>query len=158
MRSASCYTNLRKTVAYAKNKKVNYPGGVAKNWETLQAALPCNPDFTVQNYVAVPIYCRKTNGCGVPILSDPVSSFILYSGGSAGTESTTLLTGGSVGTEFSSLLSGGSTSTESSAILTGGNIGTQSAKVLSGGNKGSELSTIISGGINFSVILSGGNA
>lgn len=157
MRSASCYTNLRKTVAYAKNKKVNYPGGVAKNWETLQAALPCNPDFTVQNYVGLPIYCGRTNGCGIPILAEPVSPFI-YSGGSAGTETTNLLTGGSVGTEFSSILSGGSTSTESSAIITGGDRGTQSAKVLSGGNKGSELSTIISGGINFSVILSGGNA
>ena len=52
MRTASCYTNKVKIVAYAKNKKVEYPGGVAKNWETLQATLPCNPDFTIQTYAA----------------------------------------------------------------------------------------------------------
>ena len=62
MRSASCYTDLRKTVAYAKNRKVQYPGGVAKNWETLQAALPCNPNFEVQNY-AVGLPCNYNPTC-----------------------------------------------------------------------------------------------
>ena len=57
MRTASCYTNKVKVVAYAKNRKVEYPGHVAKNWETLQATLPCNPDFTVQNY-------QTTQSCG----------------------------------------------------------------------------------------------
>lgn len=77
MRSASCYTDLRRTVAYAKNRKVQYPGGVAKNWETLQAALPCNPNFDIQNYVGVPIWCSQTNACAtlVPITtSTPCSS------------------------------------------------------------------------------------
>ena len=57
MRSASCYTNKVKVVSYAKNKKVDYPKHIAKNWETLQATLPCNPDFTVQDYVIV--NCKK---------------------------------------------------------------------------------------------------
>jgi len=67
MRSASCYTDLRKVVAYAKNKKVQYPGGVAKNWETLQAALPCNPDFTVQNYVVFSCSSNSCTGPNVPV-------------------------------------------------------------------------------------------
>ena len=73
MRSASCYTDLRRTVAYAKNRKVQYPGSVAKNWETLQAALPCNPDFTIQNYVGNPIYCGQTNACAILQPVQPVS-------------------------------------------------------------------------------------
>jgi hypothetical protein len=59
MRSASCYTNKVKVVAYAKNRKVDLVGHVGKNWETLQAALPCNPDFTVQNYQVV--LCGNAN-------------------------------------------------------------------------------------------------
>lgn len=62
MRSASCYTNKVKTVAYAKNRKVDYPGHVAKNWETLQATLPCNPNFDVQNYV-VTMPCGTNPTC-----------------------------------------------------------------------------------------------
>lgn len=65
MRSASCYTDLRRTVAYAKNRKVNYPGNVAKNWEILQAALPCNPNFDVQNYV-IPVCSGPTNCLAPP--------------------------------------------------------------------------------------------
>ena len=62
MRSASCYTNKVKITAYAKNTKVDYPGHVAKNWETLQAALPCNPEFTVQNYQPT-IACNYNPTC-----------------------------------------------------------------------------------------------
>jgi len=64
MRSASCFTDLRRTVAYAKNRKVQYPGGVAKNWETLQAALPCNPNFEIENYV-IPA-CNGPTSCPPP--------------------------------------------------------------------------------------------
>lgn len=59
MRTASCYTNKVRITAYAKNKKVDLIGHVGKNWETLQATLPCNPDFTVQNY-------QTTLSCGNP--------------------------------------------------------------------------------------------
>lgn len=72
MRSASCYTDLRRTVAYAKNRKVNYPGNVAKNWEILQAALPCNPNFDVQNYV-IPVCNGPTNCLAPPPPVTPIS-------------------------------------------------------------------------------------
>ncbi len=62
MRSASCYTDKVRTTAYAKNTKVQYPGGVAKNWEVLQATLPCNPNFTVQTY-AVVLPCNYNPTC-----------------------------------------------------------------------------------------------
>ena len=62
MRTASCYTNKVKVTAYAKNTKVDYPGHVAKNWEVLQAALPCNPNFDIQNYIPN-IPCSKNPTC-----------------------------------------------------------------------------------------------
>jgi hypothetical protein len=64
MRTASCYTNKVKITSYAKNKKVDYPGHIAKNWEVLQATLACNPDFTVQDYV-IPA-CRGPSSCPPP--------------------------------------------------------------------------------------------
>jgi hypothetical protein len=133
MRTAACYTNRVRIVAYAKNKKVNYPGGVAKNWETLQATLPCSPDFTVQTYVGVPIYCSQTNACAIaiPVVQPPSST--IYSGGGAGTESTTILSGGGAGTS-SSIYSGGGGGTESSTIVSGGSGDTQSSTILSGGS------------------------
>jgi hypothetical protein len=102
MRTASCYTNKVKIVAYAKNRKVNYQGGVAKNWEILQAALPCSPDFTVQNYVGIPIYCSQTNVCpaAIPLIE-------IYSGGNAQTQSPNIFSGGDVNTESVVILSGG---------------------------------------------------
>jgi hypothetical protein len=54
MRSAACYTNKVKVVAQAKNTKVNYPGGEAKNWDKMYATLGCNPNFAVQTYVVPP--------------------------------------------------------------------------------------------------------
>jgi len=74
MRTASCYTDLRKVTAYAKNRKVQYPGGVAKNWEVLQAALPCNPNFDIQNYVGVPNWCSQTNACATIVPISPTQS------------------------------------------------------------------------------------
>ena len=50
MSSAACYTNRVKVVAQAKNTKVNYQGGEAKNRDSIYATLGCNPNFTVQNY------------------------------------------------------------------------------------------------------------
>jgi hypothetical protein len=94
MRTASCYTNKVKITAYAKNTKVDYPGHVAKNWELLQAALPCNPNFTVQNYIPPPI-CSGPAACTqappvyiIPLLytvqdpnlspDDPGSGYLTY--------------------------------------------------------------------------------
>lgn len=51
MSSAACYTNKVKVVAQAKNTKVNYPGGEAKNNDKVYATLGCNPNFAIQNYV-----------------------------------------------------------------------------------------------------------
>lgn len=61
MSSSACYTNKIKTTALAKNTKVHYPGNVANNHNTLQATLGCNPNFTVQNYVA-PGACGRKRG------------------------------------------------------------------------------------------------
>lgn len=54
MSSSACYTNRVKVIAQAKNTKVNYPGGEAKNFDPIYATLSCNPRFGVQKYLPPP--------------------------------------------------------------------------------------------------------
>jgi hypothetical protein len=58
MSSAAAYTNRVKVIAQAKNTKVDYPGHVAKNSDTLKATLGCSPNYTIQNYVITNM-CKK---------------------------------------------------------------------------------------------------
>lgn len=59
MQSAAAYTNKKRVIAIAKNTKVDYPGGVARNHGNLQPTIGCNPNFTRNNYF---IGCRYYKG------------------------------------------------------------------------------------------------
>ncbi len=66
MQSAAAYTNKKRVIAIAKNTKVDYPGGVARNQGNLQPSIGCNPNFTPNNYI---VGCRYYKGvtCTNPI-------------------------------------------------------------------------------------------
>lgn len=59
MSTASCYVNKVRVLAEAKNTKVQYPGGVAKNWGQLYPAGPCNPNYQIILYQGRPCVCLR---------------------------------------------------------------------------------------------------
>ena len=112
-RSASCYTNLRKITATAKNNKVDYPGHVAKNWNPLAPTLGCNPIFDVQEYVDIASICQPKRSSTIQPLCefDYLVLFYIYSGGYSETEDPDHYDGGGVGNTTTVILDGGTSTT-----------------------------------------------
>lgn len=113
-RSASCYTNLRKMTALAKNNKVDYPGHVAKNWNPLASTLGCNPIFDVQEYIDIASICQPKK---LTAVNQPECKFdydvivLIYSGGYSETEDPDHYDGGSTYNTVTTILDGGTSTT-----------------------------------------------
>ena len=112
-RTASCYTNLIKQRAEAKNNKVDYPGHVAKNWNPLAPTLGCNPNFDVQEYIDIRELCQpKKLGTIQPECEFKYEVIVtIYSGGYSETEDPDHYDGGSTTNTTTTILDGGTSTT-----------------------------------------------
>lgn len=112
-RSASCYTNLRKTTALAKNNKVDYPGHIAKNWNPLASSLGCNPIFDVQEYIDVIALCQPSRAGSIQQQCQYNYNVIvtIYSGGYSETEDPDHYDGGNTSNATTTILDGGTSTT-----------------------------------------------
>jgi hypothetical protein len=112
-RTASCYTNLIKIKAQAKNNKVDYPGHVAKNWNPLAPTLGCNPIFDEQNYIDIRELCQPKKST----IIQPECAFnyaeivLIYSGGYSETEDPDHYDGGNNSNSTTVILDGGTSTT-----------------------------------------------
>ena len=104
MSSAACYTNKRRVIAEASITKVQYPGKIANNNDSILSVQNCSPNFATLAYYTH-IICRKN--CHKPGPPEPILDNILE--------------GGSGPDEFTTILDGGNGTTESTTILDGGN-------------------------------------
>lgn len=115
-RSASCYTNLRKTIAMAKNTKVDYPGHVANNWNPLAPALGCNPRFEENTYMNIQEICSsKPNTIQKNLICSPSNGqtiITIYDGGYNETESTNDYSGNGANNTSTIILDGGYSTTQ----------------------------------------------
>lgn len=99
--SAQAYTNKRRTQAEASLLKVQYPGRVALNTNSLYSSRNCLPNFQQLNYVDN-ICCKfrrvVQSAPGLGSILDGQNSGtnapIILDGGNSGTNSTTILDGG----------------------------------------------------------------
>lgn len=115
--SASCYTHRIKVKTQARNGKVQYPGGRAQ-FTPLNATCAINPNFTIINYVGIPIGCSTTLGssCYVPSPvgnCTPTAGQILDGGDSFEPDIVTaicIFDGGLSSSNYTPILSGGNSS------------------------------------------------
>lgn len=91
MKSAAAYTNKRRVSAEASNNKVQYPGNVARNSQSLAPACPINPNFQVLNYIGISL------GCQAQLYKQITVEVITYDGGSSSTEASKILLGSATG-------------------------------------------------------------
>ena len=111
--SASCYTHRIKVKTQARNGKVQYPGGRAQ-FTPLNATCAINPNFTIINYVGIPIGCSTTLGssCYVP---PPVGNCTptadqILDGLLSNSSATCILDGGLSSSNYTPILDGGNSS------------------------------------------------
>ncbi len=102
MRSASAYTNAIRIATTVRNNKVDYPGRIAKNFNSLNPVCPISPDFSKIEYVGIPLYCNTTNFC-----PEPKTPCEIYTAGNALTEEPNVLSGGDAYSNYPTLLTGG---------------------------------------------------
>lgn len=105
MSSAACYTNKRRILAQASVTKVQYPGRIAVNNDSIFSVINCNSDYDTIDYITTKPCCVS------PIVVPPQPP-----------------------PSFSDILDGGNYITESTDILDGGNYTTESGTILDGGN------------------------
>jgi hypothetical protein len=60
--SAGAYTHRINVKTEARNGKVQYPGGRAQ-FSPINATCAINPNFSIINYVGIPIKCFLIMGC-----------------------------------------------------------------------------------------------
>jgi hypothetical protein len=76
MRSASAYINKIRVKTEAKTRKVQYPGMIALNTNSIYAAINCNPVFDVLRYM----YTGKCIPCPSELVNIPSCNGILEGG------------------------------------------------------------------------------
>ena len=106
MSSAACYTNRRRVLAEASVTKVQYPGRVATNNDTILSVRNCSPDYDIMNYVTTKPCCVSPIVVPPEPPQPPVISGIL-DGGNFTTQSMNILDGGNYATESTTILDGG---------------------------------------------------
>jgi hypothetical protein len=90
---------MRRTLVTANVTKVHYPTNIAKNYDPLYSAIPCNSDYTLIAYADPPC-------CKLP----PTPLCITHDGGYSNNNYTAILDGGNSTSSFTSLDGGNSTS------------------------------------------------
>ena len=113
--SAGAYINRIKVQSQARNVKVQYPGGKATNYNPLYATCSSNPNFSILNYVGIPIGCSTTLGSSCQPSSSclPTAGEILDGGDSFVGEYVTaicIFDGGFSSSNYTPILSGGNSS------------------------------------------------
>lgn len=109
--SAGAYINRIKVQSQARNVKVQYPGGKATNYNPLYATCSSNPNFSILNYVGIPIGCSTTLGSSCQPSSSclPTAGEIL-DGLLSNSNATCIFDGGFSSSNYTPILSGGNSS------------------------------------------------
>lgn len=131
----SAYTARRRFISDARVTKVQYPGSIAVNLNTVQSGIYCNPDFTVLNYaIPCPFGCAN-------LFVPPIVCVDIYDGGLSNTNANIIYEGGNSTTESLNILNGVAGNCDGNALnnitYDGGNVGTNSGNVFDGGNSSS---------------------
>lgn len=134
MRSSASFTNRRRVLAEASITKVQYPGRVANNNDSILSVKNCLPDYSELIY--------KTKFCCQPPRIPYFGCNI--DGGNSTTESDTILQGdditrifdgnGTCSTAFGSILDGGYAAMYVDIIIDGGDASTNNVDIFDGVN------------------------